>query len=53
MKEDITIFGAGGLGKEVECLIEAINVDYDKYNFIGYFDDAYPTKKTWNDKPVI
>lgn len=43
MAKDIAIFGAGGLGREVACLIRDINeACYDedcRYNFIGFFDD--------------
>lgn len=41
--KDIAIFGAGGFGKEVVCLVDAINrkeIDNNKWNFIGFFDDA-------------
>lgn len=41
--KDIAIFGAGGFGKEVACLIDLINqkcdADDEKYHFIGFFDD--------------
>ncbi|MBQ8127238.1 MAG: serine acetyltransferase [Prevotella sp.] len=42
--KDIAIFGAGGFGKEVACLIERINetteLDEYKYRLIGFFDDG-------------
>ena len=38
--KDIAIFGAGGWGKEVACLISDISKHSDeKWNFIGFFDD--------------
>lgn len=37
---DIAIYGAGGLGKEVLTIINAINKVSPAYNFIGYFDDT-------------
>ena len=41
--KDIAIFGAGGFGKEVACLIERINEvckdDACKYRLIGFFED--------------
>lgn len=37
--KDIAIFGAGGLGREVACLIERINRNEKRWNFIGFFDD--------------
>lgn len=39
--KDIAIVGAGGLGREVTCLIKKINQhSRDKWNLIGFFDDA-------------
>lgn len=37
--KDIAIYGAGGFGREVACLIESINQKEHCWNFIGYFDD--------------
>lgn len=37
--KDIAIFGAGGLGREVACLIKRINEKEPTWNFIGFFDD--------------
>lgn len=41
---DIAIFGAGSYGQEIACLIKKINsnieVETNKWNFIGFFDDA-------------
>ena len=39
MKE-IAIYGAGGFGKEVACLIEKINIEKKTWNIIGFFDDG-------------
>lgn len=36
---DIAIFGAGGFGREVACLIKRINEKEPTWNFIGFFDD--------------
>lgn len=39
--KDIAIYGAGGLGREITCLIRQINYETDKkWNFIGFFDDG-------------
>jgi sugar O-acyltransferase (sialic acid O-acetyltransferase NeuD family) len=40
--KDIAIYGAGGLGKEVACLIDRINKSSDKplWKLIGFFDDG-------------
>ena len=37
--KDIAIYGAGGFGKEVACLIKRINEKEDTWNFVGFFDD--------------
>ena len=38
--KDIAIYGAGGFGREVACLINRINKQSpDSWNFIGFFDD--------------
>lgn len=38
--KDIAIYGAGGFGKEVACLIREINQNVgNTWNFIGFFDD--------------
>ncbi len=38
--EDIAIYGAGGFGREVACLIQAINKIEPQWNLIGFFDDG-------------
>ena len=37
--KDIAIYGAGGFGKEVACLIQRINENKPTWNLIGFFDD--------------
>jgi len=44
--KDIAIFGAGGFGREVACLINRINEKEPTWNLIGFFDDG---KKTGDD----
>ena len=40
---NIAIYGAGGFGKEVACLINRINAHGDgQWNLIGFFDDSKP-----------
>ena len=39
MKE-IAIYGFGGFGREVACLIRKINERQPRWKFIGYFDDG-------------
>lgn len=40
MIKDIAIYGFGGFGREVACLINAINEIKPSWNLIGYFDDG-------------
>lgn len=42
--KDIAIYGAGGFGREVSCLINDINKANPQWNLIGFFDDN-PLKK--------
>ena len=37
--KDIAIFGAGGLGREVACIIQQINEVKPTWNLVGFFDD--------------
>lgn len=37
--KDIAIFGAGGFGREVACIINKINEVEPTWNLIGFFDD--------------
>ena len=41
----IAIYGGGGFGREVKMLIDQINKNDRKYDFIGYFDDGVPKDK--------
>lgn len=40
--KDIAIYGAGGFGKEVACVLNKINEVKPIWNFIGFFDDGIP-----------
>lgn len=41
--KDIAIYGAGGFGREVACLINRINKENGvQWNLIGFFDDVHP-----------
>lgn len=46
--KDIAIFGAGGFGREIACLIRVINESSEKpcWNLIGFFDDNPSLKGT-------
>ena len=39
MKQDLAIFGAGGFGRELACMVREMSQDW---NLLGFFDDAYP-----------
>lgn len=41
--KDVAIYGAGGFGREIACLINRINNETGhKWNLIGFFDDGIP-----------
>lgn len=51
--DNIAIFGAGGFGREVKTLIDAINKIKPQYNFLGFYDDAHPVGDIVNGFPVL
>ena len=40
--KDITIYGAGGFGRETALLIQQINATTPSWNILGFFDDGLP-----------
>src|SRR5690554_1215969 len=51
---DIAIFGAGGFGREVKTIIDAINKkEPDAYNFIGFYDDGIEKDTIVNGFPIL
>lgn len=40
--KNIAIYGAGGFGREVVCLLRKINEVSPTWNFVGFFDDGIP-----------
>lgn len=38
----LAIYGAGGFGREIACLINHINMHQPTWDFIGFFDDGIP-----------
>ena len=38
---DIAIYGAGGLGREIACVLKKINMVTPTWNLLGFFDDDY------------
>lgn len=51
--KDIAIYGAGGFGREVACLIKKINTRTHLWNLVGFFDDSETLKGTRNDYGVV
>lgn len=47
--KDIAVFGAGGFGREVACIIKRINKVKPTWNFIGFFDDNAQLVGTSNE----
>ena len=40
MSKNIAIYGAGGYGREIACLLNKINIEKETWNLIGFFDDG-------------
>ena len=36
----IAIYGAGGLGREIACVLKKINMVTPTWNLLGFFDDG-------------
>lgn len=51
--QDIVIIGAGGFGREVKTLIDAINKQEKIYNFLGFYDDGIDNGNTINGFPIL
>lgn len=52
--KDIAIFGAGGFGREIACLINRINVQQpDTWNFVGFFDDDVKIQGARNEYGTV
>jgi len=49
----ISIFGAGGFGREIQMLIEQINEIKMEWEFIGFWDDDKNIKTPINDSPLL
>ena len=47
--KDIVIYGAGGFGREIACLIKLINEKERKWNVVGFLDDNPEIKGTVNE----
>lgn len=51
--ENIVIIGAGGFGREVKVLIDAINQTKKAYQFLGFYDDGIEKDTIINNFPVL
>lgn len=51
--KNIAIIGAGGFGREVKLIIDAINKDNNEFNFLGYYDDGIPIGTEINGFPLL
>jgi len=49
----IAIIGAGGFGREVKLIIDAINKENPTYTLIGFYDDNVTKGTTINGYPVL
>jgi len=46
---DLAIFGAGGFGRELACLVNQLNKETPTWNLIGFFDDNPDLKGKHNE----
>lgn len=51
--KDIVIVGAGGFGREVKTIIDAVNKGKKTYNFLGFYDDGIEKGTQVNQYPVL
>ena len=51
--KDIVIIGAGGFGREVKTIIDAINKNTKIYNFLGFYDDTIAKGTLINNFPIL
>lgn len=51
--KDIAIYGAGGFGREIACLLKIINEKEPMWNFIGYFDDNKEKGADWQFGKIL
>lgn len=49
----IVIIGAGGFGREVKTIVDAINKVQKVYDFLGYYDDGIEKGSVINNFPVL
>lgn len=47
--KDLAIYGAGGFGRELACLVNLLNKEAPTWNLIGFFDDNPDLKGKHNE----
>ncbi len=53
MKQKLIIIGAGGFGREVQWLIERINIEKNEWELLGFVDDNIEPGTLVNGIPVL
>ncbi len=53
MLKKIAIYGAGGFGREIRCLLNEINEISQTWDFVGFFDDKIAAGTTIKDGKVL
>ena len=51
--KNLAIIGAGGFGREVKLIVDAINNVKVTYNFLGFYDDNIPRGTVVNGFPIL
>ncbi len=51
--KDIVIYGSGGFGREIACLIKLINEKVQEWNIIGFLDDNEELKGSKNEYGTV
>lgn len=51
--QDLVIYGAGGLGREILSYLRAANADAERWNFLGFIDDGKPSGSRVGDSKVL
>jgi len=51
--EKIVIIGAGGFGREVKTIIDALNMIENRFHFLGFYDDGISKGTIVNGFPVL
>jgi sugar O-acyltransferase (sialic acid O-acetyltransferase NeuD family) len=51
--QDIAIYGAGGLGRELALMIQQINKQRQQWNIVGFFDDGLDRENKIDDWSVL